>query len=325
MTVKVPIQVPIRACRILLAVCMLCGGSLAFASAELDRHGSFPWASPDGKHITFASSRGTVISGGKSPRLSMHIYAMDADGSNVQQLTNTATSDTAPVWSPDGKWIVFGTMNSKTNLETIDVMRPDGTLRHTIVSGHFLPWVRISPDTRQVAFTTIDANGKFSVSTVNIDGSNQQPVATHLKMAWDGIWSPDGKRFVFADRPPDSEKDSAATKSGIYIADANGGDRRLLATYDGFLQLPSWSPDGRSIAYQTYTGGRGAADIVVLDLAMGNFRTASHRDRTYLDETPSWLPDGRLLLQSTRDGRFEIYVMNADGSGAHSLTGAKSN
>jgi Tol biopolymer transport system component len=291
------------------------------AAAEVDRHGSFPWSSPDGKYVVFASSRDAEISTVKSAWLSMHIYRMSSDGSEVQRLTNSSTSDTAPVWTPDGKWIIFGTMDSKIHQETLDIMRPDGSLRHTILSGHFLPWVRISPDSRKVAFTVVDAAGKYSVDTANIDGSNQQAVATGLKMAWDGIWSPDSRHFVFAERPPDPEKNLTPPKSDIYIADANGDNRRLLATYRGFLQVPAWSPDGDSIAYQTYTGDEGTADIVLLNVATGKFRTASHRSRAYLDETPAWRPDGRLLLQSTREGPFEIYEMEADGSGARSLTG----
>jgi Tol biopolymer transport system component len=86
------------------------------------------------------------------------------------------------------------------------------------------------------------------------------------------------------------------------------------------IQVPSWSPDRRSIAYQTYTGSKGEADVVVLDIATGVFRRVSHRDGVYLDETPSWTPDGRLLFQSTRSGRFEVYAMDADGSNVQLLT-----
>jgi Tol biopolymer transport system component len=311
-----------RATRALLAICALSASSLIWASAEPERHGSFPWPSPDGRQVVFASSRGANLSGGKSAWLSMHIFRMDADGSNVHQLTDSSTSDTAPIWSPDGQWIVFGTTNDKANQQTIEVMRPDGTLRHTIITGHFLPWVRISPDSRQIAVTLLDAKGRYSISTASIDGSNQRLLATHLKMAWDGIWAPDGTQFVFAERPPDPETDSGPSKSRIYISKPNGDHRRLLGTFAGFLQVPSWSPDGRSIAYQTYTGN-GDADIVVLDVGTGRFRIASQRDRKYLDETPAWLPDGRLLLQSNRNGPFDIYAMNADGTGAKSLTGGE--
>ena len=60
--------------------------------------------------------------------------------------------------------------------------------------------------------------------------------------------------------------------------------------------------------------------MVVLDVVSGKFRNVSQRQRAYLDETPSWTRDGRLLIQSTRSGRFEVYIMNADGSDVHATT-----
>lgn len=307
---------------VLLATCLLVSGGIAPAHAAAPaRNGSFPWASPDGKHIVFASTRsGTAaIDGGKPAYLFMRIYTMDADGSEVRQLTDSDTADFAPVWSPDGKWIVFGANDVKTEKATLTAMHPDGSARHGLLTDSMLPWVRLSPDSRRIIFTAIDAKGAYSINTLNMDGSDRQVIATGLDKPWDGIWSPDGKHLVFAECPP-SAGDPVAQKSDVYIADANGGHRRLLATFAGFIQLPAWSPDGRSIAYQTYTGKKGEADVVVLDVATGRFRTVSRRDGSYLDETPSWTPDGRILFQSTRGGRFDVYVMDADGSNVHLLT-----
>jgi Tol biopolymer transport system component len=45
-----------------------------------------------------------------------------------------------------------------------------------------------------------------------------------------------------------------------------------------------------------------------------------HR-RCLLDETPAWLPDGkRIAFQSTRSGVMEVWIMNADGTNARSVT-----
>jgi TolB protein len=124
---------------------------------------------------------------------------------------------------------------------------------------------------------------------------------------------------VFAQQPPDVGDPTTQIES-VYISDTSGRNRRLLATFPGFIQLPAWSPDGKTIAYQTWTGKRGDADIVLLDVVSGKFTTITHRGRPYLDETPAWLPDGRLLFQSTRDGRYEVYLMNRDGSSQRRLT-----
>jgi TolB protein len=294
--------------------------SLHYMAAAIGapRHGSFPWASPDGKQVVFASSRSAPAGSAQPDYFSMRIYRMDADGANVHQLTDSTTADFSPVWSPDGLWIVFTASDPKTEQGTLTAMHPDGSARHAVMSGSFLPWVRLSPDGQRVIFTRTDAKENKAVHVINMDGSGELAVATGLAQSWDGLWSPDGKQLVFSDPPPSA--DPTVQNSKVYIADADGQHRRLLATYPGFLQLPAWSPDGRSIAYQTYTGKKGEADVVVLDVATGKFRTVSRRAGVYLDETPAWMPDGRLLFQSTRGGRYDVYIMDADGSHVELLT-----
>jgi len=70
-----------------------------------------PAVSPDGKHVAFARGRAQ----GPSTRLtpveliaSRHLFLMGADGGQPHQLTNApGWTDEAPVWSPDGQWLLF--------------------------------------------------------------------------------------------------------------------------------------------------------------------------------------------------------------------------
>ena len=63
-----------------------------------------PRWSPDGKKIIFCSNRGVESEGSED---AYEIYVMDADGSNVRQLTTNERSATRPHWSPDGKKVVY--------------------------------------------------------------------------------------------------------------------------------------------------------------------------------------------------------------------------
>jgi dipeptidyl aminopeptidase/acylaminoacyl peptidase len=80
---------------------------------------------------------------------------------------------------------------------------------------------------------------------------------------------------------------------------------------------PSWSPDGRSIAFTTFRNGDG--DIYVMDTGGGD----QHRltSNPAHDDLPTWSPDGsRIAFVSNRAGNLEIYVMDADGSNQTRLT-----
>jgi Tol biopolymer transport system component len=281
---------------------MLIGITGILATEGLQRHASHPWPSPDGRRIAFSSNRDTS---------NLQIYDMAVDGTDVRRLTRSSTNDLDPVWSPDGLWIVFRSFQG--DLSQLEAIRPDGSERRIVTNHKDIGWPRISPDGQRIAFKSSDQSGANIIATININGSDFRSVPTGLDRPWDPIWSPNGKQLVFAQQPPDSG-DPVTQRESVYISDITGNKRRLLATFAGFIQLPAWSFDGSTIAYQTYTGKRGDANIVLLDIVSGKFTTITHRDHPYLDETPAWLPDGRLVFQSTRDGRYEIYVMKPDGS-----------
>jgi len=103
----------------------------------------------------------------------------------------------------------------------------------------------------------------------------------------------------------------------IFTVDPDGSDLTPLtsnAVNDG---APTWSPDGRRIAFTSERDGN--YEIYVMD-ADGSNQTRLTNVAGY-DITPAWSPDGqRIAFVSNRDGDFEIYVMGADGSNPTHLT-----
>ena len=91
---------------------------------------------------------------------------------------------------------------------------------------------------------------------------------------------------------------------------------------------PQLSPDGRWVAF-VITGvdkstNKSNSDIWVLPSAGGEPRRLT--DSPKHDRHPRWSPDGRsIAFESNRDGKFQLYVMNADGSGVTRITDAGEN
>jgi hypothetical protein len=80
---------------------------------------------------------------------------------------------------------------------------------------------------------------------------------------------------------------------------------------------PSWSPDGKKIAFATNRDGN--FEIYVMNGDGTNQQRLT--SNAALDTSPSWSPDGqKLVFESDRDGNHELYVMNADGSGQTGIT-----
>jgi Tol biopolymer transport system component len=162
-------------------------------------------------------------------------------------------------------------------------------------------------------------NGKIAfgsggmVQTINPDGTGRATVTP----GFDSAWSADGTRLAFVDtHGPNYETD-------IYVVEADGSGRTQV-THEkvcpapeacGQVESPSWSPDGRRIAYSVavYEGGTYREWISVIDLASGE--TTKVGNNLYY---PAWSPDGNKIAFS-RDGRG-IAVGRPDGTDYTILT-----
>jgi Tol biopolymer transport system component len=212
-----------------------------------------PAWSPDGRRIAFERAIAPPPGGGPLPTVG--IYVMNADGSNVRQLTQleprSGTGDAAPTWSSDGRRIAFTRKNATidpVNASAIYTIRPDGSdLR--LVRRMPREWPGAgrsdwSPDGGRLLFQTYCLNVSCGqpatgaqLFTIDPNGRRLRQL-THLTgNSRNGAWSPDGNKIVFA------RNRAVGPEGDLYTMNADGTKvRRLTHTPKLNAHLPDWGP-----------------------------------------------------------------------------------
>jgi Tol biopolymer transport system component len=209
----------------------------------------------------------------------------------------------------------------------IYVANPDGSNPTQLTNdAGFEAFPLWTPDGQQILFSSSSSNGlKRGVYMVNADGSNLHQVFDGPADLESLVWSPDGTKGAFhvEFQERDYVDEFSATFS-IYTMNADGSNvQRLTYTSDFSAVWPSWSPDGKHIAFAARVEDGDGLHIYVM-----NVDGSDQRQLTYgatFDQITRWTPDGEhILFTSTgRSGREEhadnryIYSMDLNGTNIH--------
>ena len=168
------------------------------------------------------------------------IWTMNPDGSNPINLTQDASADFSPVWSPTGEQILF--VSFRNGGESLYLMDPDaGNIERVLHNWHSRSSATWSPDGKQIASVS---NAMLYIA--RIDRKSVKPVAkTGFGSVGDPAWSPDGKQIAFIHYKP---------KQGYELRLLNVQTRKqkiLLGELEKYPHKshPAWSPDGKQIAF----------------------------------------------------------------------------
>jgi len=256
------------------------------------------------------------------------IYVMNPDGSGQTRLTDNIARDGDPAWSPDGSRIAF--TRNKAGAPEIYVMNADGS-NQTRLASRLAEHPTWSPDGSKIAFDSAQY-GSPQIYVMNADGSHPVPLtprSPNTQEGWvDPAWSPDGSKIAAVEVgwPLLSRTGSILIGQFNLPHDLYENNELLCPSAGHGCGDPAWSPDGSRIAltanFDSWTGSHKNYNIRAgpynVDVEDDSYKTLTKSGE---NRHPAWSPDGsKVAFASNRDGSWEIYVMNADGSGQTRLT-----
>lgn len=161
-------------------------------------------------------------------------------------------------------------------------------------------------------------DGDYTIYELNADGGKQRRLTESDSGSSDGqalffqvdpAWAPDATMIAFSSKRGDS--------FDLYTMRADGtGSRRITSTKDNDAH-PTWSPDGRSIAFARSAPSR----LYLIDAAGSGARRVT---KALADEAdPAWSPDGNWIAYTRRTPGTpirELWLVHPDGTDAHRVT-----
>ncbi len=191
------------------------------------------------------------------------------------------------------------------------VANPDGSDAHELVpAGCCAGW---SPDGSHLVLPALLADGRFTFSVVNADGSGLTVMPIDDPTLWVGAdtWSPDGQWVL----GPGGDETNPS-RDGIYIRRASDGSAIRQVYHNpsgGPVQIGDFSPDGGQIAFVAYQGATEDSDRAIFVVNRDGSRPRQITPWGMAGCcTASWSPDGRWIVF---DARGKLFIVHPDGSG----------
>lgn len=266
---------------------------------------------PDGRRIWFAGRNGDWQYNAILPQFQLGMY--DRETGEYNMMSSRYGSAFRPALSPDGKWLVYGTRwHSETGLRIRDmqsgeerwlaypVQRDEQESRAPL---DVLPGYSFTPDSRSVVLSyggeiwRIPAEGGAATripftADVKLDIGPEVKFTYHVDTAStmtvrqirSPVPAPDGKRIVFT------------ALDRLYVMDLPSGAPRRLDPSEIGQYHPTWSPDGKSVAYVTWADAAGGEIMKVAVDGGPRARPAQLTRVAALYYNLAWSPSGTRIV-----------------------------
>jgi dipeptidyl aminopeptidase/acylaminoacyl peptidase len=267
-------------------------------------HDSSPVWSPDGKTIAFLSSRS-----GDS-----QVYLLSMDGGEPKPLTTISTGVDIVKWSPDGKTIAFTSgvypdcKDDDCNRKRDAEKEKDKVKAHVAEHLLYRHWTHWNDGKRSHLFV-IPADGSAAPRDLT-PGANYDVPPDQRGGPSDLNFSPDSKEICFTAVTDPVE--AISTNGDLFVVPVAGGEAKRITSQPGFDGGPSYSPDGKYIAYHAQLVPEDESDrwrVMLYDRATGKIENLTEGFDRSANEL-NWSPDGKTIYFSAEDETLQpIYSM----------------
>ena len=269
--------------------------------------------SADGKWLAIADPHDANGFGG--------IHLVSLENGEQRELTSAHNAtDSAPVYSPDGRWIAFLRENPKSDIFLVPLRPEDGRLarRITFDANQKLPRLSWTGDSREIIYSTQREYGGEGLWRVPLQGGQPRRISSTLLFAGNPSVSLKGDRLAYTETWVDTN---------IYVSTGSGFDRSgVLGRFGEPVKLiassredhsPSFSPDGERIAFVSNRTGHS-------EIWTSRRDGTGQVQLTHLESfagTPRWSPDGRwIAFDCIISSNADIYVIGSSGGAPRRLT-----
>ena len=267
-----------------------------------------PAWSPDGKTIAYVSNR----EGGAK-----QVYLYDVADGTTRKLSNLRGGAGSLKWTPDGTALLLVSdiypdcgVEDDCSRAAAEAAEKRPTKAHVIDSLMYRHWnVWQEPTRAHIVYQPLSGAardltpGAFDAPPFSVGGGDEFDI------------SPDGKEVVYA-RDTDAQP-ATSTNSDLFLVPLGGGEAKRITTRTGDDTSPSYSPDGKWIAWRSQSRAGYESDLWELwlyDRASGTTRRLISTFNDWV-ESATWSPDSKSLwITAPEKGHTAIYeVTLADG------------
>ncbi len=253
---------------------------------------SLVYASPDSLGRLTQLGEGGFVVESQAVRQNVSEWATPTGG---RRLTQGRAADRQPVYSPDGKWIVFSS-DRAGNLDLWATSTSTGELRQ-LTDDAANDWDPAFGPAGRLIWSS-SRSGPFEIWTAEGDGSGARQLTHDGVDAENPSASPDGQWIVYGSTRPG--------EAGIWRCRADGSDAKILVR--GLGGIPEVSPDSRYVLYMGFDADLLRSGVHVVRLSDGepvDFEIAVDKIRSTTANMgrAHWMPDGRAIAFIGQDDK----------------------